>query len=212
MKTLYILFLILSSGILTMPIHAQSQQLIIGGGISPVHRSIQSDFSPIQMPYDIHFQYQRGPFGLRAGYTWNGTYQKENFSFTTQALELSFVYVDRTLLQSLGLITYARLGISKWQTQLTTEGYPGITDYTLKIEEDQGFGPLGAIGIQYPIKNLRIGIEGQYLRNSQAQFVAGGFDPQPLETGQVRVMITAQYRLPITFSSPKGYGVLCPKF
>ena len=194
------------------PAFTQSSQLIIGGGIAPIHQSIQSDFSALNMPYDIHLQYQLGPFGIRADYSWNATYQKENFSFTTTTTELSLVYVDQKLLRPLNMLTYARVGISRWQTRFSTEGYPGITDYTLKVEEDSGFGPVGAIGILFPIKNLRLGIEGQYIRNSQAQFIAGGFDPQPLETGQVRLMVTAQYRLPITFSSPKGFSVLCPKF
>ena len=212
MKTHCLVFLIIAALFELDSINAQSHQLLIGGGISPIHKSIQSDFLSSQMPYNVHLQYQRGAIGLRAGYSWNGLYQKENFSFTTKTTELSLVYVDNKILRSLNLIGYARIGISKWQTQFTTEGYPGISDYTLKVEEDQGYGPLGGIGFQYPIKGFRIGIEGQYLRNGQAQFIAGGFDPQPLETGQIRLMITAQYRLPITFSSPKGYGVLCPKF
>lgn len=191
---------------------AQYHQIIIGGGIAPLHKSGQSDFSPLTMPYDTYIMYQRGNIGLRVDYNWNGAYQKENFSFTNSAYEISLTYSLKEQFRLTKFNPYFRLGGSKWKTIFTTEGYPGITDYELKIEEDQGYGFVGALGITYPYRSFAFGIEAQYAKNGTSQFIAGGFDPQPLLSDQFRLMFTAQYRLPITISSSKGFAITCPKF
>lgn len=190
----------------------QFHQIIIGGGVAPLHKSGQSDFAILKMPYDTYIMYQRGNLGLRIDYNWNSTYQKENFSFTTNAYEVSLTYSLKEQFRLTKLNPYVRLGGSKWKTVFTTEGYPGITDYELKIEEDQGYGLVGALGITYPYKSFAFGIEAQYAKNGTSQFIAGGFDPQPLLSDQFRLMFTAQYRLPITISSSKGFAITCPKF
>lgn len=191
---------------------SQFHQIIIGGGVAPLHKSGQSDFSPLSMPYDAYIMYQRGNIGLRVDYNWKGAYQKENFSFTNSAYEVSLTYSLKEQLRFEHINPYIRIGGSKWKTIFTTEGYPGITDYELKIEEDKGYGFIGALGVSYPYKSFAFGLEAQYAKNGTSQFIAGGFDPQPLLSDQFRLMLTAQYRLPITISSSKGFSITCPKF
>ena len=191
---------------------AQYQSVIIGGGVAPLHRSAQSDFTKLKMPRDIFVMYRRGNIGIRADYLWNSAYQKENFSFTYDATELSLVYNLKQILGSELINPYIRIGASKWNTTFTTEGYPGINDYEFKIESDKGYGLISAAGIDYVFNNISIGLEGQYALNGKAQFIAGGFEPQPLATGNFRLMIMAKYSLPINISSKGGYAITCPKF
>ena len=191
---------------------AQYQSVIIGGGVAPLHRSAQSDFTKLKMPRDIFVMYRRGDIGFRADYFWNSAYQKENFSFTYDAIELSLVYSLKQILRTEHINPYVRMGAAKWNTTFTTEGYPGINDYEFKIESDQGFGVMSALGIDYVFNDLSIGLEGQYSVNGKAHFIAGGFDPQPLDTGNFRLMILAKYSLPIKIPSSGGYAITCPKF
>lgn len=191
---------------------AQSGSIDIGGGIAPLHYAAQSDFSPAQHPYDVFIMYNLRKVGLRLDYTWHSQYRKENFSFTNQTLELSVVYSLRELLQTKRIDPFIRGGITRWRTDFTTEGYPGITDYVLKVETGQGYGAILSGGANYPYKNFAFGMELQYARLGTSGFIAGGFEPQPLLSDHLRVMITAQYRLPITFSSPRGQAVACPTF
>jgi len=126
LKTIIILWLIISGNSINQ-LFAQGL-ISIGAAISPLHQSVQQDFSADRMPYDAFVGIQRGPLGIRANYNWNGTYLKEGFSYTTTCIELSFLYFNDRLFENLGLTTYARAGVSRWQTDFTTQGYPGITN------------------------------------------------------------------------------------
>jgi len=95
---------------------AQYQQIIIGVGISPLHKSVQSDFAPSQMPYDLFLQYQRGNVGFRVDYNWNPLYVKENFSFTHSQYEVSLTYSLKELFRLSKFNPYVRAGATKWQT------------------------------------------------------------------------------------------------
>ena len=190
----------------------QFQQLYVGGGISPLHKSAQSDFQNLSRPYDVFLGYQRGNLGIRADYRWNGQYQKENFSFALRSYELSLTYSLKELLRQAKLDPYMRIGASKWRNDFTTEGYPGITDYELKIETHKGYGVIAAIGASYPVRNFAFGIEAQYSKNGNAQFIAGGFEPQNLLSDQMMLTAFARYRLPFRISSSGGIDIECPSF
>lgn len=196
----------------SISLSAQYQQISIGAGLSPLHQSKQNDFAPTQMPYDIFLHYQRGNMGVRVDYNWNPLYVKENFSFTHRQYELSLTYSFRELLRLRKFNPYVRAGVTKWQTEFTTEGYPGIVDYDFKIEQDKGYGMTGAVGVNYPYRQFAFGIEGQFSVNGNSQFIAGGFDPQPLSSDHYRMMVYVQYRLPITISPKHGIAVTCPTF
>ncbi len=190
----------------------QYQQIYIGAGLSPVHRSVQSDFSPSLMPYDIFVMYQRDNYGVRLDYNWNPLYIKENFSFTHDQIELSLTYSVSTLLGLSKVNPYVRAGATKWRTDFTTEGYPGIVDYQFKVEQDQGYGVIGAIGASYPYRQFAFGIEGQFSKNGNSQFIAGGFESRPLSSDHYRLMVYAQYKLPIHLKSKNGVRIDCPSF
>lgn len=190
---------------------AQYRAVSIGGAVSPVHMSKQSDFTPDGISYSIFSSYRQGNFSLRADYLWSSNYRKENFSFSTQDYELSLVYSLRTLLNTPNINPYVRLGAVRWQTNFTTEGYPGITDYQLKVEEYTGYGAVGSIGAQYLISNIALGLEVDYTMRGSAQFIAGGFDPQPLAQDELRVKLTASYSFPLR-PGQSFASILCPKF
>ena len=173
--------------------------------------SKQSDFTPEGVSYNIFSSYRQGNFSLRADYLWSSNYRKENFSFSTQDYELSLVYSLRTLFNTSNINPYVRLGAVRWQTNFTTEGYPGITDYQLKVEEYTGYGAIGSIGAQYLISNIALGLEVDYTMRGSAQFIAGGFDPQPLAQDELRVKLTASYSFPLR-PGQSFASILCPKF
>ncbi len=188
----------------------QQQSIWVGGGIAPIHTSAQSDFQSFKMPYDLFAQYQRRNIGVRLDHQWHGEYIKENFSANIKSLELSLTYNISSLLKSSNLRGELRIGAAAWETTFTTEGYPGITDYVLKIEDDRGIGVVGAAGLFYDLSFCLLGVELQYAKHGTAQFIAGGFEPQPFLSDQIRVMLTAKYQLPI-FNS-WGATIPCPQF
>lgn len=188
----------------------QQRSLWVGAGISPMHTSAQSDFQAFQMPYSLLIQYQRGKMGVRLDHQWHGEYIKENFSANLKSAELSLTYDISSLLNVSNIRGEIRMGAAAWETVFTTEGYPGITDYVLKIEEDRGIGLVAGAGIYYDLSFCLLGVELQYAKHGTAQFIAGGFEPQPFLSDQIRVMVTAKYQLPI-FNS-WGATIPCPQF
>lgn len=190
---------------------AQYRRLTVGAGVTPLHRPGQTDFTAVNMPYDIYAAFFQGNIGLRVDYNWNGSYEKERFSTTNQSIEASLQYSFRQFVRKLDIDPYARIGVAKWNTTLTTEGYPGINDYEFKIEEDSGYGVVTGIGANYIYRQFSFGIEAQFAKLGTAMFIAGGFEPQPLITDQFRLMVTAAYTFPIT-SDAKGGIVYCPTF
>lgn len=191
-------------------------QFSIGAGYIPVHASGQSDFTADQSPIDVFAIYQRGSLGLRLDYNQTSSYIKDRFSFKQTGIELSLQY---SLQKTFGLYNfdpYVRAGVSSWGSDFTTEGYPGIQDYELKVESDSGLGAIAAIGMQYYFtSNVAFGFEAQYAKNGNAQFIAGGFDPQPLSLDQIRFMIVGKYTLFGSNESARGSSgkdVDCPKF
>jgi len=197
--------------VISVSTDAQYRRLMVGGGIAPLHQPGQTDFSSVDMPYAVHAAFFQGNIGVRLDYNWHGSYEKERFSTTKTSMELSLQYSLRQKFKLSTIDPYVRLGLAKWSTVLTTEGYPGINDYEFKIEEDSGFGPVGAIGGRYMWRQASIGLEVQYAKHGTAQFIAGGFDPQPLVTDQLRLMVTAAYTFSVT-SDARGGIVYCPSF
>jgi len=164
------------------------------------------------MPISVYGGYQSGDIGIRLDYVWQGAYQKERFSFENNAIELSIFYDFRALLQLPGIHPYVRIGAARWTSTFTTQGYPGITAYEFKIEKYTGIGPVAALGTTYDIGNLSVGIEGQFAKYGNAQFIAGGFEPRALVVDQLRLMVTANYSFPISSNHNSGFIVACPKF
>jgi hypothetical protein len=121
-----------------------SAQFSIGAGYIPVHASGQSDFTADQSPIDVFAMYQRGSLGLRVDYNKTSSYVKDRFSFKQSSIEVSLQY---SLQKTLGLFNfdpYVRAGVANWSSDFTTEGYPGIQDYELKVESDSGLGAIAA--------------------------------------------------------------------
>jgi len=171
-------------------------QLSIGAGYVPVHQSGQVDFTPDQSPIDVFALYERGSLGIRVDFNQTSSYIKDRFSFKQSALEASLQYSLQRVLGLNRIDPYLRAGVSSWTSDFTTDGYPGIQDYELKVETDSGIGAIASVGIQYAARpNISFGIEAQYAMNGDAQFIAGGFDPQPLAVDQVRLMIIGKYTL-----------------
>ena len=195
----------------TETLSAQYRAVSIGGAFSPIHMSKQSDFTPEGLSYSIFSSYRQGNFSLRADYLWSSNYKKENFSFSTRDYELSIVYSLRSLFNTADINPYVRLGAVRWQTYFTTEGYPGIADYQLKVEQYTGYGAVGSIGVQYLISNIAVGLESDYTIRGSAQFIAGGFDPRPLAQDELRVKLTASYAFPLR-PGQSFASILCPKF
>ena len=190
----------------------QYQQVIIGAGVAPLHYSGQSDFKSNSIARDAFIQFQQGNLGLRFDYAWEGFYVKENFSVDISHIEGSLVYNLKEALKLTSFNPYVRIGVTKWKNDFTTEGYPGITDYELKIEQDKGFGISAGAGISYPVSSIALGIEAHYSKNGTSQFIAGGFEPRPFLSDQFRFLITVQYSIPIRLHSPRGFSIVCPKF
>lgn len=190
---------------------AQFRAVSLGGAVSPLHMSKQSDFASEGISYNLFAAYRQGNLALRADYLWSSNYRKENFSFSTRDYELSLVYSLRSLFNTPKINPYVRLGAARWQTNFTTEGYPGITDYELKVEEYSGYGAVGSVGAQYLISNIAIGLEVDYAYRGSAQFIAGGFDPQPLAQDELRLKLTATYTIPLR-PGQSFASILCPKF
>lgn len=190
---------------------AQYRSIGIGGAVSPLHQSRQSDFAQEGLTYNVNASIRQGNLGLRVDHLWRSNYRKENFSFSTKDIELSIFYSLKSLFNMPRVNPYIRIGVAKWSTSFTTEGYPGIVDYELKVEKDSGFGAIASIGAQYLISNVAIGLEVDYSKRGSGQFIAGGFDPQPLALDEVRLKLTATYYFHLgarkSFSS-----VLCPNF
>lgn len=105
---------------------------------------------------------------------------------------------------------YVRLVAMRWKTNFTTVGYPGITDYQLKVEEYTRNVTVSSIGAQYLIFNIVLALELDYNLRGFAQIIAGGFDPQALAQDELRVKLTASYSFPLR---PVQSFVpnLCPK-
>lgn len=206
--------LLLLLGILFMA--TLSAQFSIGAGYIPVHASGQSDFASDQSPIDVFAIYDRGGLGLRVDYHQTSSYVKDRFSFKQSGVELSLQYSLQNTLGLNNIDSYLRAGLSSWSSEFTTQGYPGIQDYELKVESDTGLGAIAAIGMQYYVtSNVALGVEAQYAKNGNAQFVAGGFDPQPLSVDQIRFMVFGRYTLFGSNGSsrgPSGKDVDCPKF
>lgn len=204
---------LITLSLIVIAISSVKAQISIGAGLIPVHASAQSDFTADQSPIDVFALYQRGSIGLRVDYHQTSSYIKDRFSFKQSGIEVSLQYGLQQLLNLNRLDPYLRLGAANWQSDFTTEGYPGIQDYELKVESDKGFGFIAAAGIQYDITpSIAIGLEGQYAKNGNAQFIAGGFDPQPLLVDQIRMMVSIQYMLMAGGSGKTGNDVNCPKF
>jgi len=193
-----------------------SGQFSVGAGYIPVHVSGQADFTAEQSPIDVFALYQRGSLGLRVDYNQTSSYVKDRFSFQQSAIEVSLQFSFRQLLDLNKIDPYVRAGVSNWSSDFTTEGYPGIQDYELKVESDAGLGAIAALGMQYYIApQVSLGIEAQYAKNGNAQFIAGGFDPQPLAVDQIRLMVVGKYTLFGSGRSGKGNSskdVDCPRF
>jgi len=191
-------------------------QVSIGAGYIPVHASGQSDFTAEQSPIDVFAMYERGSLGIRVDYNQTSSYVKERFSFNQSGIELSLQYSLQKTFGLYNIDPYIRAGVSSWSSDFTTEGYPGIQDYELKVESDSGLGAIAAIGMQYYFTpNVALGFEAQYAKNGNAQFIAGGFDPQPLSVDQIRFMIIGKYILFGSSGSSRGASgkdVDCPKF
>lgn len=175
-----ILFLVFAS--FSLSVIAQSKALFIGIGASPLHGSIQSDFTNMSVPVRGFLAYKLGHVALEASYEENSGYDKDRFSFTNITPALSLLFFAKKNLQEKHFYPYLKTGINYKTTSFTTEGYPGITGYELKVEKDQsiGFG-LGA-GAKYLINKFLLGVETHYSKNQAAQFLAGGFTPQNLNT------------------------------
>lgn len=193
--------------------HIVSAQLSIGAGVVPLHASGQSDFKAQQSPIDVFALYEKGNLGIRMDYHQTSSYNKDRFSFTQSAFEVSIQYSLQRLLNIYNYEPYLRLGATQWSSDFTTEGYPGIQDYELKIENDSGYGIIAAAGVVYHLSSsIGFGLEGQYALNGNAQFIAGGFDPSPLAVDQARLMASIQYTFPGTTSKSSKQKANCPKF
>lgn len=193
-------------------INAQSKQLYVGAGLAPIHYSGQADFNPFKMPMEGFIGYKQNSLGLRLNYNWQAAYQKDRFSFSNSYFSTTITYNLSTLMGLTIISPYLRAGFSSWKTEFTTEGYPGIEDYELKIEQDKGIGIISAIGITYPIRDYALGLEFQYAKNGNSQFIAGGFEPQNLLSDNMSVMLIAQYNFILNKNSIYGQVASCPKF
>jgi hypothetical protein len=202
-RTLFTAILVLCTG---FAIH--SQGILAGMGIAPIHRSTQTDFTPRGFGAEIFSVYQRGPLGIRIGYSLPAKYQKDNFSHTQTSINSSLVYFP--YIQPIKpLMPFVHIGVGYWLAKLTTEGYPTITDYELKVEKDSGPGVVAGLGVFLPIRQWRLGLEARFHQNEKAQFLAGGFEPQPLAVSQVQLSFTLAYAFSVGQVEPT---IACPDF
>lgn len=178
-KSVFVFFLLLS---IATSGSAQRQALFLGVGASPLHGSIQNDFSNRSLPIRGFLTYKLGHVALEASYEENSGYEKDRFSFTNSTPSLSLLFFTKKKLQEKQLYPYLKTGINYKTTSFTTEGYPGITGYELKIEKDQSIGLGVGAGTKYLVNNFLLGIEAHFSKNQEAQFLAGGFTPQNLNT------------------------------
>ena len=205
------LFFIILICLPTGKLSAQYRRVTLGVGVAPLHRPGQTDFAAVYMPYDMYAAFFQGDVGIRFDYNWRGNYEKERFSTTNRSLEASLQYSFRRYVRHVNIDPHVRIGLAKWTTILTTEGYPGINDYELKIEQDGGSGVVAGVGASYLYGQYSFGIEAQFAKLGTAQFIAGGFEPQPLVADQFRLMVTAAYTFTVT-SDVRGGIVYCPIF
>lgn len=189
----------------------QYRSIYVGGGATPLHWSGQSDFGTKGLAYQVHAGYRQGFWGARMDYTWGATYAKDRFSQTTRTIELSGTYILRQMLFD-RVQMYGRAGIAGWSTDFTTEGYPGVRDYELKIENAKGVGPLVAAGLRYELSPIIVSVEGQYKRLGTADFLAGGFEARPLSVDQFNIAVHITYPLPFTVAASLGEPTKCPTF
>lgn len=186
----------------------QNRTLIIGAGISPVHRTVQNDFKNFSPPIRGFIGYKLGHVVFEFSYNENAGYAKDRFSFTHKGPSFSLAYFVKKRLETSKINPYIRLGLNYKNTLFTTEGYPGITGYEHKIEKDKSLGLELAAGAKYPLHKLIFGIEALYAKNSPSNFLAGGFSPQPINSDHF--LIEINLAIPINLSSHRRLSTACP--
>ena len=208
MKTI---FTLLFTYLTVCYLNGQDISFRLGGGISPYHDSGQSDFTPSERPLKFIAMATYGKLGLHLGLHGSGVYTKENFTHRLNSWDsgIAFFPIPESLAGNFDFYIYS--GITRWDGSLTTQGYPGINDYELKIENDSNWGVHAGIGLGYHISSFTIGTEVQLDKNSPAQYIAGGFVPQPISSDLFRVSVVATYRLKLT-DRPSFTDIICPSF
>ncbi|WP_304236436.1 hypothetical protein [Jiulongibacter sediminis] len=209
MKTRLLITALLISLLGVSEAQAQSWRPFVGAGISPLHFSAQNDFSPKWTPYMLQASLRKRKNSLHLNFHNGGRYQKEEFSFTHTIYELAYTFHPMGKISDGQLSPYVGLAANYLQTRFTTQGYPGITAYGLKIEKDNSFGGSLLAGVEYPLGNILAGLQARYNKNSKAQFIAGGFSPQNLITDRFSVMITAA--IPLNIKTKYAQNA-CPEF
>lgn len=209
MKQILSFFLIAFIICSAKPCNAQRWHAAIGAGLNPLHFSAQNDFKSKGIPVSLFINSRKRNSQISLGFTSQGRYQKDEFSFTHQILNLSFsqFLINRNS-QNI-VFPYVGVGANILQTKFTTQGYPGITAYTLKVERDKGVGGSIFAGIEAPIGKVLLNLQVRYDQNQNAQFIAGGFAMQKLYTSRTSLLVGAA--IPLNIKSKHAQNA-CPEF
>lgn len=192
----------------TLYSQGQEAQLLIGGGIAPIHRTLQSDFSNKDIPLRAFLECKVTKVAVQVAFFQNAAYIKDNFSFKHSGPSLSLLYYFKNSFSSKSLVPYLRIGGNYKTTRFTTEGYPGISSYEFKIETDNSIGMDAAAGFKYPLGKFFMGLELIYSKNSNSNFIAGGFTPQALNADHYLAEIS--FSIPIKIAGKKRLATSCP--
>lgn len=188
---------------------AQHWQPYAGLGLGVLSLPGQNDFKTKTPVYMLQLAARRSRIGIQVNYHTGGRYQKNEFSFRLNSCELAFTFHPMGKPVSHRINPYLGIAGSFVISKFTTEGYPGITDYMLKIEKDKGPGVSLLAGAEFPVGRILTGLQLRYDKNAKAQFIAGGFSPQDLITDRFNLLITAAIPLHI---KTRGSQNACPEF
>ncbi len=191
---------------------SQNTKVFIKTGFSPLHRSGQSDFISKKMPFQVGFQAVKGHLGFDLTYETGGQYRKENFSFNHSLYSLGVNYLLKSYFEDQVLNPYVGVSLNLINTKFTTEGYPGITSYTHKIEKDKGLGGSAFAGVYYPFKSILLGLNTQFSKNPPARFLAGGFSKKALITDFFKLNITASIPFKLRTKTSRRAQNACPEY
>jgi len=178
----------------------------LGFGISPLHSTFQPGMRAVGMPLDAFLQTGKhgAPFSYAIAFNHNATYDEELYELSSSHLSLQAHY---NIMETSKVRFYGFAGISFWQADFELKPYPGITNYEDRVEEDSGTGLSAGLGASWKITPaLQAGTRATVFAG-QAEFLAGGFDRQPVQTGSLQLSVYVAY----TFSFGKA-RVNCPSF
>lgn len=186
------------------------EYISIGAGIGLWSMLVQPNFEKYKNSYNAFIEYRKENALL--GYTAEVNFLS-SYSFGDFILNPNYFCIYPKIFLS-GLIKTptwfdlnAHAGLNVSYSTFSEKVYPGITDYTYKVEKYTGPGFVAGMDLSFYYRNFELRSGISYL-SGRGQYYAGFFTLQDFNTSSLNVMVSINYKFQILGNRK----ILCPAY